>query len=483
MKRNEFEKQLGEKYLLDPVYWIEHALGVFTWSKMRDIIESVFNNKYTAVRACHGSSKTFTAAALVLWFFNVLRVSKTITTAPTFLQVEALLWTEINQLFNWSKVGLIGECQVVRIKDEKAPNHYVVGFSTDKPARAEGWHAPALLFVLDEAKGIPPWLWNAARGAMTGGFCRMLAISTTDGVSAGEQYYNAFKKPQVAKNWNQIHIDVKDLPSYTGEKFQGRDFVTGKRIYKSFDNMGIQLSTPEWERECIDEWGEDSILYLTKCRGMITDETADSIIKLSQTMAMRKNYENPDYGLDGVKEVGVDVARMGDDHSIFYRKKGLRVLDKRKFSKMRAFQLADELEPFVGFRKNLPEIRIKIDDTGVGGGLTDEMIRRGYKNIIPINFNQRAMEEDKYPNAISEMWFTLAAKIDLIAWGEDDTLQSQLVNRKKLPLDNKGRRRVEPKDDYKKRFQISPDEADAFLLCFYEVDDSSAIIVQSKGEF
>jgi phage terminase large subunit len=44
---------------------------------------------------------------------------------------------------------------------------------------------------------------------------------------------------------------------------------------------------------------------------------------------------------------------------------------------------------------------------------------------------------------------------------------TELVNRKSKSLDKKGRRVVESKDDYKARGFRSPDDADAFLLAFY----------------
>jgi len=112
-------------------------------------------------------------------------------------------------------------------------------------------------------------------------------------------------------------------------------------------------------------------------------------------------------------------------------------------------------------------MRIKIDDTGVGGGITDIMESRDY-NVVPINFQQTANDPDKYPNMISEMWFEVARFIHEIAGPEDDRLKKELVNRKYLPeLDKKGRRVVESKKDYKKRGFPSPDKADSFLLCFH----------------
>lgn len=471
MTHEEFFKKIGIKYKSDPVFFAEHALGLYTWSKMREIMESVRDNKYTAVRACHGSSKTFTAAIIALWFFNLFINAKVITTAPVFDQVKLLLWSEINKIYRTSNVKLIGECQTVFIRDHERSEHFAVGFSTDKPQRAEGWHSNEILFILDEAKGIEQWMWDSVAGAMGGGHARMLAISTTDGVQAGEKYHSIFTDPKVGDKWNKIHIDVFDLPTFTGEKLITRDFKTAKKIETRIEDLNIQLSTPEWEEECRLEWLEDSPLYETKVRGEISDETPKSIIKLSQVMQMFKNYNDPNFDDTGGVEVGVDVAREGDDSSVFIKRKGLRVIEIKEFNKIDTHFLANELEEFVDFKIMPEEVIIKIDDTGVGGGLTDQMVSsRGYKNIIPIKFNQVAIEKDKYPSAISEMWFELKGKVHKVACPHSERLKAELVNRQSKVMDRQGRRVVEDKPEYKKRLGArSPDMADAFLLCFYQI--------------
>jgi hypothetical protein len=464
---DKLKEGLALQYRQDPVFFFEHALGVFTWSKMREILYSVRDYQLTAVRACHGSSKTFTAAGLVTWFFNTLNDSQVITTAPTFHQVQHLLWAEVGKLYRTSRVELIGECLTTRIKSDMA-EHFALGFSTDKPQRAEGKHAPQLLWILDEAKGIEQWLWDSIRGAMGGGYSRLLAISTTDGVNAGEKFHSIFTDQKNDAKWNKIHIDVTDLPTFTGEKLRGMDYGTFKPIFRDVEDLNIQISTPKWDQDCKDDWGGDSILYLTKCRGEIVDETPDSIIKLSDVMKMFDNDNNSNFNTDGRREIGVDVARFGDDSSQFYMRKGLKVTKHAEFNKMDTHYLSNQLEHFVDGKKLDYEVVIKIDDTGVGGGVTDNMTARGYKNIVPVNFNQSPNNPDGYPNAISEMWFEVANIIDQISCPTDEQLKAELVNRKKLSLDKKGRRVVESKESYKKRFRNkSPDKADAFLLCFY----------------
>jgi len=467
----EVYRTLLDEYRDSPVFFVEHALGHKTWSKQREILMSVMKNEKTAVRACHGSSKTYTASELVAWFLNCFDDSKVITTAPTFTQIKNLLWAEINETYRTSRIELEGECLTTLIKTDRA-DHYGIGFSTDQPARAEGWHAPAILFIFDEAKGIPQWLWDSVRGLLTGGFCRWLVISTTDGVKVGENFYRIFD--DVKSDWNKIHISSFDSPFITGEKFKYIDipkpdhpeYFQRKEI--SAAELNVQIANQKYIDNCEKEWGKESVLFLTKVQGEIADQGADTIIKLSQVKKMCDNYCDSTFNDEGQEEVGVDVARGGDDDTLFYGRKGLKALKKKTITskelppQAKLVYIANELEDFVDHNK---ETLIKIDDTGVGGGLTDTMESRGY-NVMPINFQSVSNFPDKYPNLISEMWFEVTRQLEQIACEESERLKAELVNRK-YDIDIKGRRVVEAKKKYKERGFRSPDEADAFLLCFY----------------
>lgn len=165
---------------------------------------------------------------------------------------------------------------------------------------------------------------------------------------------------------------------------------------------------------------------------------------------------------EGAIEVGVDVARMGGDRTVFVKRKGFREIGRVSYTKKRTTEVCDLLENFVGQDKN---VLIKIDDTGVGGGVTDEMLKRGY-HILPINFGSKAANPERYNNLISEAWFYLQGIIDQISIANDKDLLVELSNRE-WKMDAKGRRAVESKDEYKKRGFRSPDLADATILCFY----------------
>jgi phage terminase large subunit len=170
-----------------------------------------------------------------------------------------------------------------------------------------------------------------------------------------------------------------------------------------------------------------------------------------------------DIEVEGAIEYGADIARYGDDRIVFFKRKGLKVLDFIVYRKKGIHETVDLLKEYVNHDKTVP---IKIDDSGLGGGVTDYMKKDGY-NAKPVNNGQRAKNVDKYPNAISEMWFNIREILKEMSIPNDRELIQELT-RRRFRYDSKGRRMVESKDDYKKRYSSSPDKADAFLLCFYE---------------
>lgn len=171
---------------------------------------------------------------------------------------------------------------------------------------------------------------------------------------------------------------------------------------------------------------------------------------------------NREVGDDGAIEIGVDVARMGNDRTELVKRKGMREIGRKTYSKLRTTEVCDRVEEFANYDK---DILIKVDDTGLGGGVTDDLKRRGY-NVMGINFGAKPNDPDKYPNLISEAWFYMAEIMDKVSLAQDNDLLMELSSRKWV-MDSKGRRGVESKEQYKKRGYRSPDKADATILCFY----------------
>jgi hypothetical protein len=83
-------------YATDPATYLREVLKFYAWSRQRQIAESVRDHKRTAVKSAHGTGKTAIAARVGLHFLATRPRSRVITTAPTWTQVETLLWREIH---------------------------------------------------------------------------------------------------------------------------------------------------------------------------------------------------------------------------------------------------------------------------------------------------------------------------------------------------------------------------------------------------
>ena len=224
--------------------------------------------------------------------------------------------------------------------------------------------------------------------------------------------------------------------------------------YDVLESAGL---LPDVIKEEIEKDRDNPELFAHKWLGEPISQSDKALISRTNILeAMKRNIED-----DGVIEIGVDVARMGGDRTVFWKRKGLKTLDFKVYKGLRTTEVCDKLEMFCDSDK---EVTIKVDDTGVGGGVTDEMLKREY-NVIAINFGGLAGDKDKYPNWISEAWFNLAEIIDDIELPFNSDLLMELSTRQ-WSQDVKGKRRVESKNEYKKRGFNSPDLADACIICY-----------------
>ncbi len=227
--------------------------------------------------------------------------------------------------------------------------------------------------------------------------------------------------------------------------------------YSLLERNGMMTDVIRQELET--DRAEDADLFAYKWLGQPLNQADNAIIGRADVLeAMKRTVP-----LEGAVEVGVDVARLGNDKTVFYKRKGLGIIGSEIYKKQRITVTEEKLINFIGGEKD--KVLLKIDDTGVGGGLTDNMMRGGYR-VMPVNFGEDPIDKDKYPNLISEAWFYFASIIGEVALPYDSELLMQLTSRLWL-MDSSGRRGVESKKDYKKRGFKSPDLADALIICFY----------------
>lgn len=264
------------------------------------------------------------------------------------------------------------------------------------------------------------------------------------------------RKPGSQIIWTMNRLNELD-PVYAEYALKKReDCVVLELNYDVAEKYGWLPKVIKDEIEYDKEFNPE--LYSHKWLGMPMNQVDNAIISRESVLnAMQREVQ-----AEGAIEIGVDVARMGNDRTELVKRQGLKEIGRETYQKLRTTEVVEKVKQMAGGDKS---VLIKVDDTGVGGGVTDELKRDGY-NVMAINFGSKAVDPNKYTNYISEAWFYMADNMDEIQLVSDSDLLMELSNRA-WKMDNKGRRAVESKDDYKKRGYRSPDKADATILCFY----------------
>lgn len=439
----------------DPVRWSQDRGGNFLWSIQREIAESVAKNKRTAVQSAHGLGKSFLAADLASWWVDTHAPEETmvVTTAPSLDQVHAILWEEIRGIH--ARAGLPG---VVQRTDRWVIGERLVGMGRKPPDHSEsafqGIHRKYVLVILDEACGIPEWLWTAVETITTADTCRILAIGNPDDPNS---HFRRLCRP--APGWTNFKISCFDSPNFTDEEVP--------------DDLRQLLTTKTWVEDRAAEWGTENPLYIAKVLGEFPSDHPWSVIRLSDLYACRIGAPRSREELLPV-ELGVDVGGGGDD-TVIRERRGMKAGREWRESSDKPESIARLV---LHALKATDASAVKIDSIGIGSGLVGELrnlkeIGRHNARIHGVNVSEKATKPDMYFNLRSQLWWEvgrLAAEdraMDLSEMENADNTVAQLLE-PRYEHDLKGRVKVEPKDDIRKRIGRSPDNADALLLAFYQ---------------
>jgi hypothetical protein len=425
--------------------------------KFIEILESVRDNENTLVQSGHQIGKTLAAACVILWFLDVFRPSRAITTSATWTDVEAKLWGTIRTLYrkNGQWFGIDALETALKITDE----HYALGLSPKEVEPFQGHNAKHVIVVFDEASSIAQKFFDAASAEAT----RTLAIGNPL-LAEG-----AFFKNSKSADWHTIKVSCLDHPNV---KFSREVIAGGPR--------------KSWVESRKRAWGERGPLYLSRVLGEFPEESEDTLFALSTIHACFDLYEKVrelpacDSG-DNV--LGLDVARMGGDKTIGYGSDWCQYEGRlvKRVRKVIDFAYTDH-------HKTRMEVAARwkahnfhhanVDAGGEGSGLADELPKMGEGfSVNRILFGSNPQNDD-YFNARAEMYWQLsgAMKSGNYAVEQDDELEEELSvtggmrdykekmvrHKKKLTF------WLPPKEEIKIRLLRSPDKADGLCLENYK---------------
>jgi phage terminase large subunit len=458
------------KIVKDPVLTVRKLLCSDVWGTQEAILRSVATpHSKTAVKACHSSGKTFTAALAVLWFLLRYREAIVVTTAPTAKQVEKMLWGDIHTALDKSKVKF-PKANLTEIKF--GPKRYAIGFTTsvtkqDEGVKFQGFHADHILVILDEAPGIDPKIWEAIEGARAGGDVRILVLGNPT-ISSGP-FHEAFHASREA--WNLFTISAFDTPNldgisltYIGADGKSVTVGNGDRDLLSLPDEELDkncrpyLTTRRWVKERFIEWGPNSPLFEARVCGSFPKQSEDSLISLAwlEAAQIRKLVGS------GAITAGLDVAGPGEDETVLVLRMGALIIGLYHWP---------DADPRGQVVAKLNEVReqlgsVNVDSIGIGWGIYLHLVDMGFA-AVPINVGESAHDTEKYANRKAELYWGLRLRFkDGDVAGLTDERAIGQLSGIRYKHNSRGQIQIESKEDARKRGVKSPDRAEAVMLAF-----------------
>lgn len=449
-------------YADHPVEFVTDLLKVKPDPYQADIMRSVNENQMTTVRSGHGIGKSAVEAWILIWFMCTRPFPKVPCTAPTQHQLFDILWAEVSKWLRNNKAfenELIWTREKVYMKAHPE-EWFAVARTSTKPDALQGFHAADILYIIDEASGVPDLTFEPVLGALSTEGARLLMCGNPTRLSGF--FYDSHHKN--ASSYKTFHID-------------GRN---SGRVSQDFVDTIIRM------------YGQDSDTFRVRVAGdfpLADDDVFIPLPLVERSVEAGKHWKEPDkpYSI----HIGCDVARFGSDKTVIGYKVNQMVRFYKRYSGQDTMKTADNIvelgEMLVrryGFDSMIP---IKVDDSGVGGGVTDRLrqIKRNdpkrfwWLDVVPVMFGMR-IRHDFCHDSTSYMMFVLKRMLlseDIVTGKQkplevflpdDNELVSELTVRK-YHLTDSGKTKIESKDDMKKRGLHSPDEADCVLLCCFPV--------------
>lgn len=407
-----------------------------------------------------------------------------VTTAPTYHQVNAILWEELRKHHRAAAaLGLPLPGKITQDNHWKLSDGTLVGMGR-KPADGDsnafqGIHRARVLVVIDEACGVPEELWTGVEAITTTANSRILAIGNPDDIDT--TFGEVYTEERYASMWNRIAIPASVTPNFTGEP-----------VPMPLPDVLVQR---DWVEERRKAWTEDDPRYQSKVEAKFPEQ---GVMSLFGPAVLARAFDQD--GLprpDGKLRIGVDPARYGNDRTTVVARRGrlMWVVDSWQGmdtvnTAKRVMNLADELREVDDDGKKVEfDVEIRVDVIGLGAGVVDTLA-----------FEQAKLE------AAGEAWYTTVEMNGSAAppieqggstqgYGNAraywyDQLKQGMANGSRRVVEHdvakdelggirfayrSGKMYIESKDEMKKRGVKSPDYADGLVYAGAELFDGAEV--------
>jgi len=448
----EFDKfilqfRLFEKMKENPFFFNELMFKHFFWSKQKEIILAIKENRKVAVYSCHAIGKTFLTAFIFHWFLQTHPNSTVLTVSPSWNHLINTVWREIHKHGD----NAVGKLAGIRYKDQWVIRSKWFGTATSPQhmEKVQGMHNDYVLIIVDESSKVEEPIYEALESLLTQQNAKMILFGNP--IRAEGYYY----RTQFDPTFYKIRISAFETPNFTNE-----DAPEGIKKH---------LISKEWVEDAERKYGKESNYYRSRVLGLfpVSDSeqlfnTTDIEFCMSDNVLKEKRIPNTP------RIITCDIATEKGDNNVLIFWEGY--IQKKIFD----FGGVDTMK-VVGYLvnaiKDYNPSYIVVDSTGVGQGVYDrlnELKRQGEIKceVYGINFSEKPFDK-KFENIKAEMWFNLASFIrnHEVKLLEHERLRMDLLVQE-ATVNSKGQIRMIDKKKIILKLGRSPDYGDATALRF-----------------
>lgn len=460
--------------------------------EQQEILDAI--RTHPRVSVCSGTSrgKDFVAAVAAICFLyltpqwskkkELVGNTKVAMTAPTDRQVKNIMFPEISRLF--ARAGILpGRLVGYDIRTE-SDEWFLTGFraSKDNHEAWSGFHAVNTMFIVTEASGIEENIWNAIEGNLQGN-SRLLIVFNPNSPTG----YAA--KTQTSPKWKKFRLNSLSSPNVKERQIVipgqvdyewVKDKVESWCTLISYEQLTPEKSDFEFE----GNWYRPNDLFRVKVLGKFPEVSSDTLIPFEWIEQAQRRWLQNNLPSNEPMRLGVDVAGMGRDNSIFCKRYDWFVEGFTRVGKAGTadhMTVAGEIAVAIKSGRN----KAYIDTIGEGAGVYSRLQELNFTNAFSCKFSESAEGLTDVTGV-----YKFANMRAYLFWAIRDWLNPAFNSKSCLPpcdelteeltqikwkFQSNGAIIIEPKDDIKQRLRRSPDWSDSFANTFYPHDNSEMI--------
>lgn len=386
--------------------------------------------------------------------------------APTFRQIQVILWEELRCLYFNARTPFGGECAKLASTGLRLPDgSRIFGITGDKPEALQGIRAPRMLVIADEASGIEDSTFTALEGNLAGGGKMLLTGNPTH--ASGH-----FREACRSERYEVVHLPSTASPN-----------VVAKRV------LVPGLATQEWIEERAREWGEDSAMFKIHVLGQFVELEEGRLF--SEKMIADAENRWHDEPARGRLVLGVDPAGDGGDgdETAIASRRGKKILGPLYARRgLTADAHVVEVMGLIKAHGSDGRPLVVVDRDGYVGAKVYAALA-GFQSqneeafeLVGVRGGERARRRPREIDRVrDEVWLNLFDSMRLgLAIPEDLKLSRDLAAIR-TELATTGRTKIISKDDLRKELGRSPDRGDAVSLAAWGSDEESEVEAHGSG--